>query len=186
MERGSLALSLVSETGADLANAVLSESNLSATFIAPDQPFKFKLSGRLVGSGTPFQRLSRTLIKAKNAVLRIQRGLEYTTMVCNSALKIHFALHYNGNPGQTFKVTVNSSSAAIHENTVYPSVVQNTLRQRKIYFSVTFRVPSEGVENDEWNTFKVTATKAGSEDERDATSYTDHLRIKCDRLGSVP
>lgn len=114
----SLSLSLVDGSGRVLQDATLDTTSLVATFLPIPLPFKFQLSGS-TAAGRPFQRISRSFIKAKNVLLRLQRGIGYKTLECGSTLRMSFVLYYNGAQGESFDITVNSSLVVKNRHQLY-------------------------------------------------------------------
>ena len=184
----SLRLSLVDGSGRVLQDATLDTTSLVATFVPIPLPFKFQLSGS-TAAGRPFQRISRSFIKAKNVLLRLQRGIDYKTLECGRTLRMSFPLYYNGAQGESFDVSVNSSlviktatdsTKRALEISVDPKIVQNTMKDRKVFFTVKLETPRNvsGILN-EWDTVQVTVKKTPVGSDADVTSFTEHFKVTC-------
>lgn len=184
----SLSLSLVDGSGRVLQDATLDTSSLVATFVPIPLPFKFQLSGR-TAAGRPFQRISRSFIKAKNVLLRLQRGIDYKTLECGKTLRMSFVLYYNGAQGESFDVAVNSSlvvktatnSTKRAIETSYDKIVANTVKNRKVFFTVKLKTPRDvsSILN-EWDTVQVTVKKTPDGiNHADLTSFTEHFKVTC-------
>jgi len=189
----SLGLTLVDKSGRHLENVNLVTSNLVGTFIPPLAPFKLKLSGS-TAEGHPFQRISPKFVTAKNVLLRLQGGQRYNTLQCGRTLRLSFVLDYNGESGESFGVTVNSSLVMkTSSNTTttaiqarYRRIVKNRLRDPEVFFTVWLKTPRDVTDIlDKWNTMKVTVkrrsgNKVGSAvSQADMTSYTNHFKVTC-------
>ena len=186
----SLCLSLVDGSGRVLQDATLDTTSLVATFVPIPLPLKFQLSGS-TAAGRPFQRISRSFIKAKNVLLRLQRGIDYKTLECGRTLRMSFTLYYNGAQGESFDVVVNSSlvvktstdsTKRAIESSIYPKIVKNTMKDRKVFFTVKLQTPRNvsGILN-EWDTVQVTVKKPGAPigSDTDVTSFTEHFKVTC-------
>ena len=184
----SLRLSLVDESGRVFQDATLDTISLVATFVPIPLPFKFQLSGS-TAAGRPFQRISRSFIKAKNVLLRLQRGVDYKTLECGSSLRMSFVLYYSGVQGEIFDVAVNSSlviktttnSTKRAIEIRYKKTVQNILeKHRQVFFTVELKTPRNvtGILN-EWDTVQVTVKKTPVGSDADVTSFTEHFKVTC-------
>lgn len=179
----SLSLHLVDESGHPLGAVDLATPNLVGTFVPPLAPFKLKLSGT-TAAGRPFQRISRRLTTAKNLLLRLQGGQGYNTLKCGKPLRLSFALDYNGERRERFDVVVNSSLTTGSASTTtiqarYRRIVQNTLRDREVFFTVWLTPRGVTSIRDEWVTIKVTVKKKPVVSQADLASFTDRVKVTC-------
>lgn len=183
----SLRLSLVDGSGRVLQDATLNTNSLDATFVPIPLPFKFQLSGSTVAKQS-FQRISRSFIKAKNVMLRLQTGLGYRTLECGTSLRMLFVLYYNGAKGEVFDVAVNSSLVIKTDNNStkraieiqYKKTVQHTMKRKQVFFSVSLKTPRDvsSILN-EWETLQVTVKKTPVGSDADVTSFLEHFKVTC-------
>ncbi|XP_048577662.1 uncharacterized protein LOC125559822 [Nematostella vectensis] len=89
-----------------------SVSGITATFRRPPSvPFKLRLRGTTVG-GFRFERISRKIITAKSAIIRMVYNKNYYTLPRGKRSYARFAIHNNG-ASDTFRVNLAFSSRGI-------------------------------------------------------------------------
>ncbi|EDO42254.1 predicted protein [Nematostella vectensis] len=116
-------------------------SRATATFQRPPSvPFKLRLRGTTVG-GFSFERISRKIITAKSAIIRMVYNKNYYTLPRGKRSYVRFAIHNNG-ASDTFRVNLAFSSRGI-QIVSPPSASGYHVRSRgQRYVSTQLEVPT--------------------------------------------